>query len=211
MASIAEQLSNAKDLLNNFTSEFVEDLSNDAPSIDSSSSDEEEVEVPIIETKVISNEVNDDPSFTQVGKGGKPLKRSASVTPLFTEAVRNGLKESSFGKKVNVVRTEPQEEEIKFGPSVNKKDFDKSKGIKPNYMLNPELFRTGIKALSKQLGVDIFPEVDLFADEFNKQPGVKEFFHYNPKKSHDKNFDAFTQDWSRFKNVYANFFWPKNS
>jgi hypothetical protein len=207
MASITEQLSNAKSLLNNFTDDFEEELGENAPSIDSSTSDDEEVEEPVIKTEVISNEINEDPSFTQVGKGGKPIKRSASVTPLFTEKVKNGLKESSFGKKVTV--TAEPEEAITFGPVIDKKDFDKSKGKKPNYMLNPVLFQTGIKELSKELGVNVYPEIDLFADEFNKQPGVKEYFHYNPMKKSDSNYDAFTQDWSIYKFVYANFFWGK--
>ena len=58
MASITEQLSNAKSLLNNFTDDFEEELGENAPSIDSSTSDDEEVEEPVIKTEVISNEIN---------------------------------------------------------------------------------------------------------------------------------------------------------
>ena len=50
--------------------------------------------------------------------------------------------------------------------------------------------------------------MDLFSDEFNKQPGVEKFYHYN-QKNKDENFDAFHQDWTNYKNGYANFFWGK--
>lgn len=212
MASIAEQLSNAKNLLENFTNDFEEDLSNDAPSIENSSADEDEADETVIEPEVVTNDVEEDSTFTKVGKAGKAVKRSASVTPLFTEKLRSGLKESSFGKKFTVT-TEPEEKFFKldtftFG-KIDKKEFDKSIGNKPNYMLNPILFQKGIKALSEKLNVNIYPDVDLFADEFNQQPGVKQFFHYDQSKRKDKNYDAFTQDWEQFKFVYANFFWGK--
>ena len=113
MASIAEQLSKAKNLLENFTNDFEEDLSNGAPSIENSSADEDEVEETEIEPEVVTNDVEEGPTFTKVGKAGKAVKKSVSVTPLFTEKLRSGLPESSFGKKVTVT-TEPEEKFFKL-------------------------------------------------------------------------------------------------
>lgn len=210
MESIEDQLQNARLLLDQVTVNTDEIESLKVTNNNDLSSGDEEADLGNIDKEQV-----EDQGFTTVGKNGKKLKKSASasagvkVTPLFTDAVKSGLQESDFGSTVQNNSSEiPKPEKITFG-EVDKKSFDKGQGIKPNYMLNPELFQQAIYELSKKLGVNIYPEVDLFADQWNQQPGVKHFYHWDLKNNKDKDFDAFNQDWSIWKYVYANFFWGK--
>ena len=153
----------------------------------------------------LSEDNND--GFTKVGSGGKPIKNQSNENPLWSQKVKGKSNDDDDSTTIpspieDITSFKPQK--FKFGV------FDKkaNEGLKPNFMLNPEKFQEAIYYLCKQLNDNVFPEVDLFADQYNKQPGVKKHYHYN-KSNQDKNFDAFTQDWSQFKIVYGNFFWGK--
>jgi hypothetical protein len=85
--------------------------------------------------------------------------------------------------------------------------LDEKTNIPRNYMINPEIYDRAINQLSVEHKTFIKPDVDAFADQYNRQPSCGMFFHYNKKKKDDKFFDAFRQDWSQFKTVYGNFHW----
>lgn len=199
------QLSRAKDFLNLYDG----DSDPEDECVEATQKVNAEDTVTPKNEEIVSSSADDNDGFTKVGPYGKAVKKTEPIS--YTQAAKVGLPE----KKVEVSSTnEPETSEeimeplqITFG-TVDKTEFDKSKGNKPNFTLNPELFQKAVYEISKKLGTNIFPDADLFADKFNKQPGVKNFYHYD-KFNRDENFDAFSKDWSEFKNVYANFFWGK--
>ena len=177
--------------------------------------------VEAVSTIACDDVLSKDGPFTEVGSDGKAREnKKTNLTTKsglsFTDAVRTGLPKTStpvaepkeVESEVDEPEPIPEPIKIKFNDCIDKKTFDKSKGQKPNFMLNPELLARAIYIISKKLGVNIFPEVDLFADEYNKQPGVEMYYHFN-QKNKDKIFNAFDQDWSKHKYGYGNFFWPK--
>jgi len=226
MSTLTDKISGLKGLLE--SGNFNLDVEEDDNEVETKKVETKKVKTKKVETKKVgtkkvetkkveTKKVKED-NFTIVGLDGKPLKEISN--PDYSNALKVGLpivdesvtteliqKEKEL-KSQTFLKSLKKPQVLKFG-TVDKRDFDKSLGDKPNYMLNPELFQKAVFEMSKRIGVDITPDIDLFADQNNKQPNVKKFYHFNHKYKFDENYDAFTKDWSIYKNVYANFYWGK--